>query len=110
MIEQFDKIKQVSGKNGNKANSLIMMRKAGFNVPDGFVINSDSFDDFLDFNKLNKSLDKDLADGKLSKKTLAEFDKAKFSTAAQKEIESKLDKKKQYAVRSSCTKEGNRML
>lgn len=105
MIEQFDKIKQVSGKNGNKANSLITMRKAGFNVPNGFVINSDSFDDFLEFNKLNKSLDKDLADGKLSKNTLAEFDKAKIGTAAQKEIESKLDKKKLYAVRSSCTKE-----
>ena len=47
MIEQFDGKSKISDKFGNKANSLIAMRRAGFNVPNGFVLDSDSFDDFL---------------------------------------------------------------
>ena len=105
MIEQFDGKSKISDKFGNKANSLIAMRRAGFNVPNGFVLDSDSFDDFLRGNGINKSLKKDLEQGKLSEKTLAQFDSAEFSKDMLAEIEQQLDSKKLYAVRSSCTKE-----
>jgi len=105
MIERFDGKRLKSTKFGNKANSLIVMRKAGFDVPDGFVLDSDSFDDFLCHNKIDQALEKDLAKGELSKKTLAKFDEAKFDADTETAIKSNLNAKKLYAVRSSCTKE-----
>ena len=105
MIEVFDGKRLMSSKFGNKAKSLILMRKAGFNVPNGFVLDSDSFDDFLRDSGIEKTLKKDLEQGKLSKKTLAQFDSAEFSKEVLAEIEQQKEKKKRYAVRSSCTKE-----
>jgi len=101
MIISFDDSKSISDKYGNKANSLIEMRKAGFNVPNGFVLDSDSFDGFIAENKIDKQLSKGLKEGKLSEATLKNFDKAKLG----EDIEKLLDKNKTYAVRSSCTKE-----
>ena len=106
MIYRF-KDAQVSDKNGNKANSLVEMQRVGFNVPDGFVLNSDCFDVFLEANKLTQTISKELnaSDEGLSKKTLDKFKSAKLPKEIQKQLKELIDPKKLYAVRSSCTKE-----
>lgn len=106
MIYRF-KDAEVSDKNGNKANSLIEMQSAGFNVPDGLVLNSDCFDVFLQTNSLDKVVSKELSKKSegLSKKTLAEFKKAKLPKEIKEQLNKLIDPKKLYAVRSSCTKE-----
>lgn len=98
---------EVSDKNGNKANSLIKMQRAGFNVPDGLVLNSDCFDAFLQTNSLTEVVNKELSKGSngLSKKTLAEFKNTKLPKETKSQLDKLLDSKKLYAVRSSCTKE-----
>lgn len=106
MIYRF-KDTQVSDKNGNKANSLVEMQRVGFNVPDGFVLNSDCFDVFLEANKLTQTISKELkaSNEGLSKKTLDKFKSAKLPKEIQKQLKELIDPKKLYAVRSSCTKE-----
>ena len=107
MIWRFDDGK-ISEKNGNKANSLIAMRKAGFNVPDGFVLDSDSFEIFLKENKLQDKVIKEVSakDSKgLSKETLAAMTKGEFDATTLDAIKKLTSAKKKYAVRSSCTKE-----
>ena len=107
MIWRFEDGK-ISSKNGNKANSLIAMRKAGFNVPDGFVLDSDSFEIFLKGNKLQEKVLKDVSgkDSKgLSKETLSALTKGEFDATTLDAIKKLTSAKKKYAVRSSCTKE-----
>ena len=107
MIYSF-KESVVSEKNGNKANSLVEMKKAGFNVPDGFILNSDCFDDFLIENLLDKRVQKELSkknsDG-LSDELLEEFDGARLNPLVRRKITEYTRPGKKYAVRSSCTKE-----
>ena len=107
MIWRFDDGK-ISSKNGNKANSLIAMRKARFSVPDGFVLDSDSFGIFLEENNLQEMIAKDISakdsDG-LSKATLSAMTKGSFDKTTLDAIKKLTSAKKKYAVRSSCTKE-----
>ena len=106
MIYRFSEA-EVSDKNGNKANSLIEMQRAGFNVPDGLVLDSDCFDTFLETNSLTETITKELSKSTegLSKKTLAKFKDAKLPKEIKGQLEKLIDPKKLYAVRSSCTKE-----
>ncbi len=106
MIKKF-KDAEISDKNGNKANSLIAMRAAGFNVPDGFVLDSDCFDKFLKDNSLINEIRKDIASEKKgpSTKTLSKFDRGSFSKDISEKIKELTKPRKLYAVRSSCTKE-----
>ena len=105
MIYKFSDA-EISDKNGNKANSLIEMQRAGFNVPDGLVLNSDCFDEFLQSNSLTDTISKELAKGDgLSKKTLSAFKSAKLPKEVKSQLNKLIDPKKLYAVRSSCTKE-----
>ena len=106
MIYRFSEA-EVSDKNGNKANSLIEMQRAGFNVPDGLVLNSDCFDDFLQSNSLIEIVNKELTKSSegLTKKTLAEFKTAKLPKDIKTQLDKLINPKKLYAVRSSCTKE-----
>ena len=39
-------------KVGNKAKSLMEMKKAGFNVPDGFTLDSDTYREEVKLNRL----------------------------------------------------------
>ena len=45
-----------SEKVGNKVKSLMEMRRSGFNVPNGFVLDSDTFDEIVSYNKREKSI------------------------------------------------------
>lgn len=42
----------ITEKIGNKAKSLMQLKSTGFNVPDGIVLDSDAFDEILEFNNI----------------------------------------------------------
>ena len=98
-------------KVGNKAKFLMMMKQDGFNVPDGFVIDSDTFIEEVKNNKLdakiNKLLKKINEDNirSISEEITKLFDSFKFSKETISKVEEYASKNKLYAVRSSGTKE-----
>lgn len=110
MIIDF-KYKGKIGNVGNKAKFLIEMKNNNFNVPNGFVIDSDTYSEEISNNKLDKEIYKCLK--KLNKENISEiskeitslFDSFEFSYNTKNEIEELLNDSKLYAVRSSGTKE-----
>ena len=98
-------------KVGNKARSLMEMMAASFNVPDGFAIDSDTYDEEIKNNKIDKEINNYLL--KLNKDNISEiskeisslFDSFEFSNETKNEIEKRLDDDTLYAVRSSGLKE-----
>ena len=108
-------VKFSSNKNknmvGNKAKFLMEMMSEGFNVPDGFVVDGDTYYDEIINNKLDGEIDiylnklnvDNISD--ISKEIMSLFDSFEFSNKVKKEINSLLDDNKLYAVRSSGTKE-----
>ena len=98
-------------KVGNKAKFLMEMKHAGFNVPNGFAIDSDTYDNEI----INNNLDKEISNylKKLNKDNISEiskeitslFDSFEFSNETKKEIEKRLNSNTLYAVRSSGLKE-----
>ena len=55
MIVKFNEINKAE-KVGNKAKSLIEMKNAGFNVPDGFVLDSDTYLEEIKHNGIDKKI------------------------------------------------------
>ena len=110
MIINF-KDKANTSKVGNKAKFLIEMKNNNFNVPDGFVLDSDTYTNEIYNNKLDKKINENLNKlnkeniSKISKEIIDLFDSVEFSDNLKKEIEKLTDKDKLYAVRSSGTKE-----
>lgn len=107
MIAEFDNIK-ISRKNGNKANSLVALRKAGFPVPDGFVLNSDVFDGFFAANNLSQALRREFSKNDLTElgsETLKMISGSSLDKKTLSIIDKLTSSEKKYAVRSSCTKE-----
>ena len=110
MIVEFD-YKGTINNVGNKAKFLIEMKNNNFNVPNGFVVDSDTYSEEISNNKLEKKIDQHLS--KLNKGNISEiskdinslFDSFKFSDNTKKEIEKLLDSNKLYAIRSSGAKE-----
>ena len=100
-----------TNKVGNKAKFLIEMKRQGFNVPNGIVIDSDTYKEEIDNNKISSKITKYLKEindkniETISKKIIKLFDSFKFSKEVEQKIKEKLNKKKLYAVRSSGTKE-----
>ena len=96
---------------GNKAKFLMAMKEAGFNVPDGFVIDSDTYEDEIKYNKISSEIETYLK--KINKDNIKDismeicsfFDSFNFSKKVESEILSRLKDDKLYAVRSSGTKE-----
>jgi len=110
MIVDF-KNKENTNKVGNKAKFLIEMKNKGFNVPDGFVIDSDTYTEEIINNNIEveianylKKLNKDNI-SEISKDITSLFDSFDFSNTTRTEIEKRLKDNKLYAVRSSGTKE-----
>ena len=96
---------------GNKAKFLIEMKNNNFNVPDGFVVDSDTYSEEISNNELDTAINKCL--NKLNKENISEiskeisalFDSFEFSNNTKNEIGELLNDGKLYAVRSSGTKE-----
>lgn len=110
MVVDF-KNKENTNKVGNKAKFLMEMLNNGFNVPNGFVIDSDTYQEEIKINNLDQTIEKYLniltKDNikEISEDLKALFDSFELSETTKKEIEKRLDSKKVYAVRSSGTKE-----
>lgn len=99
-----------NNKMGNKAKFLIKLKNNGFNVPNGFVLDSDTYIDFIKFNKIEDKIDKLLKCinkeniKATSEKIVNLFSDTKFNKEIEIKILSNIDNKK-YAVRSSGVKE-----
>ncbi len=110
MIVDFKDLEN-SKKVGNKAKFLMEMKNAGFNVPNGFAIDSDTYDKEIELNKIDNEISNYL--NKLNKDNISEiskeitslFDSFEFSNETKKEIEKRLNNNTLYAVRSSGLKE-----
>lgn len=110
MIAGFSEFKDTK-KVGNKAASLIEMKNAGFNVPDGFVADSDFFTEVLASNGQSENFAKLLAS--LSKENVKEVSikaremmgKLTFEDASMEYLAKNIKSDKLYAVRSSGSKE-----
>ena len=110
MLVRLRSTEKENGKLGNKGKFLLLMKQEGFNVPDGFVLDSDTYDETVKgeperiieeaVSKLNKDNVKETSEG------LNElFGKIQLPHAVSEEIRSELKPDKLYAVRSSGTKE-----
>ena len=42
---------------GNKAKFLMAMKEAGFNVPDGFVVDSDTYQSEIEYNNISSEIE-----------------------------------------------------
>ena len=110
MVVKFND-KKICEKGGNKAKFLMIMKQNGFNVPDGFVIDHDTYLEEVTFNKIDSKIKTLLNEinenniSKISKQILKLFDSFHFEKSVASEITSLLDSNKLYAVRSSGTKE-----
>ena len=110
MILKFEDIEDYS-KVGNKAKFLSIMKKNGFNVPSGFVIDSDSYVEIINDNEIVDSINQQLEQlnsnnvKEISKNITLLFNNVEFNEQIWKEIEKNVDKTKLYAVRSSGIKE-----
>ena len=99
--------KDFSAKAGNKGSYLDKMKKAGFNVPRGFVLDSDEYDITVRNGKIE---DKIIGSTKgLTKENISDVSKDIRSLfdgiEPASDIRGLLDKDKRYAVRSSGTME-----
>ncbi len=110
MIVDF-KNKENINKVGNKAKFLMEMKANGFNVPDGFVIDSDTYIEELKNNNLDGEINKLLKKlnneniSEISKEIISLFDSFIFSKTTISEVEKRLKENNLYAVRSSGAKE-----
>ena len=109
MIVRFNEDKK--DKVGNKAKNLMDLMQAGFNVPDGFVLDSDTYKEEVKYNKLDKKINDLLSQlnknniKNIGNKIIKLFDNFKFSNDTYNKILSLVNNNKLYAVRSSGTKE-----
>ena len=110
MLVRLSSREQENGKLGNKGKFLLLMKQNGFNVPDGFVLDSDTYDETVRgkaeeiiaqaLENLNKDNIKETSIG------LNElFNKIRLPEKTADEIKSIVRSDKLYAVRSSGTKE-----
>ncbi len=111
MIVRLDSREEGNEKLGNKGKFLLLMKSKGFNVPNGFVLDSDTYDDTVKANGTDEKI-KEALKG-LTKENVREtsekisklFDGLKLPSSIEKEISEQASSGKLYAVRSSGTKE-----
>ncbi len=96
-----------SEKLGNKGKFLSILKKDGFNVPDGFVLDSDSYDEFISASGINGIIEKYIADDaeEISGKISCLIDSKGTREVINRTLKGKLNENEAYAVRSSSTKE-----
>ena len=110
MLVRLGSREQENGKLGNKGKFLLIMMQNGFNVPDGFVLDSDTYDETVR-GKAEEIISQTLEN--LNKDNIKEtsiglnelFNKIRLPEKTAVEIKSIVRSDKLYAVRSSGTKE-----
>ena len=110
MLVRLDSKEPENGKLGNKGKFLLLMKQNGLNVPGGFVLDSDTYDETVN-GDAEKAINEALADlnkdnvKETSEKISALFDKITLPAKTADEIKELVKADKLYAVRSSGTKE-----
>ena len=110
MLVRLDSKEPENGKLGNKGKFLLLMKQNGLNVPGGFVLDSDTYDETVNgeaekaINEALVGLNKDNVK-ETSEKISALFDKITLPAKTADEIKELVKSDKRYAVRSSGTKE-----
>ena len=110
MIVEFEN-KKNNKMVGNKAKFLMEMLDNGFNVPNGFVVDSDTYKEEIINNKIDEEIKSNLNKlnrdniSEISKEIVSLFDSFEFSNTTKKEIDSHLKDDGMYAIRSSGMKE-----
>ena len=106
-----EKVSGDGSKLGNKGKFLCKLYQAGFLVPDGIILDSDIYFEFLELNNITdkiRTLLKALNRENLQKTSTVInelFDNVEFPKALKQSLEKELDLSKKYAIRSSGTKE-----
>lgn len=96
---------------GNKAKSLMELKKSGFNVPGGVVIPGAFFSEFIKENQIENQISRELYElnhenaAEISGKIIKLFETATMPATVINEIAIGIDSGKKYAVRSSALKE-----
>lgn len=96
---------------GNKALFLMQMKKSGFEVPDGMVLDSNTYLEIIKYNKKDKKLAELLQRltkknvNEISNKILKELEDLKLDPTTKQVLEKRIKKNKKYAIRSSGLKE-----
>lgn len=102
---------KTSEKIGNKAKFLRTMKISGFNVPDGFTLDSDTFHEITGFNGKEELINKLILNLKqdnikeTSESILRLFDGFDIPNKIMEDISEEIKPGKKYAVRSSGLKE-----
>lgn len=101
----------VKGNVGNKGKSLMELTHQGFNVPKGFILDTDAYDKTIKDCHIDAEIDKQLQNLKksnvkeISHKLSGLFDKVTLSFEIKDKIALLTDEGHKYAVRSSASKE-----
>ncbi|MBE5936197.1 MAG: phosphoenolpyruvate synthase [Lachnospiraceae bacterium] len=108
----FDKLNL--NKMGNKAKELHFLKNIGVNVPGGFILDVDVFDEIISYNDIEEELINYIDDIKeskvddleeVSKEICSLFNNVAFPEEISCKINTYIKDDKKYAVRSSGTKE-----
>ena len=110
MVVSFKNAKELN-KVGNKAKFLVEMSNAKFNIPQGIIVDSDTYKEIIEDNNITKKINNLLS--KLTKENTLEisnkinklFDSITINSNILNEINLLIKNNKLYAVRSSGTKE-----
>ena len=112
MLQKISEKLQGTGDNlGNKGKFLCLMKEAGFNVPDGVILDKSEYEVFIRVNDIADKIASHLAEltsDNIQDKSVvirALFDDTKLTEEAFRGLQSVISEDKFYAVRSSGTKE-----
>ncbi|MBP5701250.1 MAG: phosphoenolpyruvate synthase, partial [Lachnospiraceae bacterium] len=111
MIIKLEKEELREEKLGNKGKFLLQMKKQGFDVPGGFILDSDTYDEVISKNGLEDKI-REILDGlapnncdEISEKISKLFDNALIPEDILSEINAVAKDESLYAIRSSGNKE-----
>ncbi len=115
-IKLFKEIDESYENIGGKGKSLVKMYKSGFNVPNGFIVSSSTFEEFLCENNIKEqilnlinscSLENEKNIDLYSNKIIELIETSRISDKVKNEILNKFEELnlKDVAVRSSATSE-----
>lgn len=111
MLVELKDFTKINNKLGNKGKSLMELTKEGFNVPGGFILDTDVYDEMLLGNSIKKEIDELLHSLNssnvkgISEKIFSLFCNVTLPISVKENMTKLLDKDKKYAVRSSASKE-----
>ncbi len=106
-----DPLREMGEGLGNKGKFLCVMRQAGFNVPDGIILDRGEYESFVAQSGIASSLEELLARlneenvASISKEIIQLFEGKRLGEDIRRRLQEELNESGYYAVRSSGTKE-----